>query len=102
MKISLDSLVDAFDPAAIACIQSLAAAGSINPKIYTHDGYRICCSLDPSGDHGELEWHVSVSRNERPVPTSIASSYGRALVPFVDGWDNIGQTEIATHLWAKM
>ncbi len=102
MSLSIDSLVPAFDPSAIACIQNLVAAGSINPKVYTHDGNRICCSLDPSGDNGTLEWHVSVSRNGKPVTNGIAASYGRTLVPSADGWDNISKTETATHIWSMM
>ncbi len=92
---------EASDDRAKLCISELLNAGSIRPKVYDSDGYRIILSLDPSGIGGSLEWHVSVSRDCKSVPIFVASLFGRTLLPHVSDWDDIRCVGVATHLWAR-
>lgn len=90
------------DEAAAACITGLSAQGSINPRVLLHDGYRIVISMDPSGDDGAFEWHVSVSKDSLRVPIAKVSEYGRVLIPSFDGWHWVSVRHTATHAWAKV
>lgn len=79
----------------------LTAQGSRQIQCFRYlDCYAIS-SIDPSGDNGEPEIHVSVSRDGRPCDLDLASRIGKAIHPHVEGWDNMGKLQNALHLWSK-
>ena len=84
----------------------LSRRGSKNVRCYQDGEYRIIVSVDPSGDNGEDEHHVSVSRKLlKPVTVSVARRYAKILFPRVSIKDWEHHTEKgqqATHLFSPV
>jgi hypothetical protein len=97
--LTMDSLVPCVDANAMAGYELATDRGSIGWLAWTHGEYRIIRSMDPSGENGAYEWHVSVSRNHRPVTNEDVLAYGRLVVPAVKEWGYFGRTESATHIY---
>jgi hypothetical protein len=75
-----EELTPVNDKEAIACVRQLTRMGATDCKVLSHDGCRIIHSIDLT-TYGGKEYHVSVSREYKPVDSYCAIRYFEMLVP---------------------
>ena len=82
-----------------AATSYLVNQGSQSVEWYANsDGsVRVCRSLDPSGDGGQLEHHVSVSKYSKPVKRHVILGIANQLCPGIR-WQVMHGAN-ASHVW---
>jgi hypothetical protein len=87
------------DMDAMVYVSGAEKNGALCAAVYSINGYRVCCSLDPAGRNANYINHVSVTRDRRSVDAETALEIAKAICPMVAGW----QVDIqrATHLWEE-
>ena len=87
------------DERAKVCFHALTRNGAIGVIIVSCEGCRIIRSFEPI--RSGYQWHVSVSRDSKPVSWELAERFARELVPAVEIWDRDCKSDRCTHLWER-